>query len=71
MSEKEEHQLSRGLNSLHDEGAVHASDLEKIMKFFAVQKRDDLKGLSGVNFIKAASIVMVYFSIYFVFGTNL
>ena len=36
MTPEEEHQLARGVNALHDEGSVHATDLEKVIKFLEI-----------------------------------
>jgi hypothetical protein len=59
MPEEEEEQLAKGLNALHDEGSVHASDLQKIIKFIGVAKSASLKGLTGTAFISGASIILV------------
>jgi hypothetical protein len=73
MTEKEEHCLSKGINSLHDEGAVHASDIQKLMKYLAVSTRPDLQGLSGQNFLKAIAIILVSLFICWIYfcGVNL
>ena len=59
MTIQEEHQLARGVNALHDEGSVHATDLEKLIKFLEIAAREDLRLLSGQNFLKGVALIMV------------
>lgn len=59
MTPEEEEQLSMGLNALHDDGAVHASDLEKMFKYLEKKEAPSLAGLSGQNFIEAMSVITV------------
>ena len=52
MSEEEEEQLAGGLNMLHDQGSVHASDLQHIIKVHDVVKRKKLEALTGITTFK-------------------
>ena len=61
MTEDEEELLAAGLNSLHDEGAVHASDLEKLFKFLEKKSNKKLEGLTGTNFLSGMAVITVWF----------
>ncbi len=60
MTEDEEEILSNGLNEMHDKGAVHASDLQRMMKFIDYKEKPFMQGFSGENFLKAMSIKLVF-----------
>ena len=64
MSEEEEEQLANGLNMLHDQGSVHASDIQHIIKVIDVVKRKNLNDLQGEYFVNAVMAATVCYLFY-------